>query len=345
MMNATSNDQWPAVSIIIINFNGKKYLERCLKSVLEHDYPNFEIILVDNASTDGSIELVKDLFSNDSRLTIIENSKNLGAAQGRNEGVRVARGKYVVFLDNDTEVTSRWLDELVEVMENDSTIGIAQSMLLKMDDYSSIQHGGLFIIDYCGWTWKFCKDETYDHFVKFHKKTVTVSSAVSAAMIVRRQMLKEIGTFDPKFFIYFEDVDLSWRAWLRGYKVVLVPKSIVYHGGGGSIEVGAKASMLREYDYYKNCIRLLIKNYSLERIFAFLPISFACMFAKALIHLMRGDIGSIIGLSRAFFWNVKELSDTMHMRLRVQSIRKVSDKFITKNAMKRLSFTEVINRI
>lgn len=335
----------PLVSIIILNFNGRGYLEKCLKSVLEQNYPNFEIIFVDNASADGSVEFVKNMFSNDPRIKIIQNPTNLGASQARNIGIKKAKGKYIVFLDNDTQVTPNWLDELVNTMENNPSIGIAQSTLLKMNYQNTIQHSGQFMIDYCGWTWKFCKDEAYENFLKKHRQPITIFSAVTAAMIIRRNKIDEIGLFDPKFFIYFEDTDLSWRVWLRGYKVVSVPRSVVYHEGAGSIENEIEKLPFTEYNYNKNCLRMIVKNYDLKHILTYLPTTCVCLFAKALIQMARTKGKSMTALVKAFLWNIMETKDTIHERIKVQETRKVSDKFIIKNAMRRLPLSEIFNRI
>lgn len=333
------------VSIIIVNYNGKKYLKQCLRSVLEQNYPNFEIIFVDDASTDGSIELLKKTFSNDYRVKIIQNSKTFGPAQTRNIGVKAAKGKYIVFLDNDTEVTPNWLNHLVTTMENDPTIGIAQSTLLNVEDSTKIQHSGLFMIDYCGWTWKSNRDIPYKHLIKNQTNSTIIFAAATAAMIIRHNTLNEVGPFDPKFFIYFEDTDLSWRVWLKGYKIVSIPKSVVYHKEAGSVEYKTKASAFTEYNYDKNCLRMITKNYSLKYTLKFLPTTCVCLFAKALIQMKKTKTGSMIGLIKAFIWNILESKDTIQERAKIQKLRKVSDKYIIKNAMKRLSPKEVFNRI
>jgi len=335
----------PLVSIVILNFNGEGYLKECFESILKQHYQNFEIIFVDNASVDRSVEFVKKMFSNNSRFKIIQNSENLGAALGRNIGARAAEGKYVVFLDNDTEVTSEWINELINAMEKDSTIGIAQSTLLKMDAPDTIQHAGMSMIDFCGWTWKLHKNEIYGNFVKKHRRLVTIFGAATAAMIIRRDMLDEIGLFDPKFFIYFEDTDLSWRMWLRGYKVVSVPQSVVYHREAGSVKKEINYSEFTEYNYNRNCLRMIIKNYSLKHTLTFLPTTCVCLSAKALFQVVRTQGRSVIALVKAFFWNIMEIRDTIRERIIVQQTRKVCDEFIIRNAMRRLSLAEIINRI
>jgi len=117
---------WPFVSVVILNYNGKKYLERCLKSVLNSNYPDLEVLLADNGSNDGSMEYATENFSHDHRLKIISNGENLGVAEGFNTDVYHARGKYIVFQENDIEVDHGWLGELIRVMESDPMIGAVQ---------------------------------------------------------------------------------------------------------------------------------------------------------------------------------------------------------------------------
>lgn len=123
----------PLISVIIVNHNGIEFVAECLKSVSGNEYGNFEIIFVDNGSTDGSLEYVKKEFAAEKRLKIVENHASLGPAVGRNRGAGASRGKYLVFLDNDTRVDRKFITELVRVLESDNSIGAAQAKLLRMD--------------------------------------------------------------------------------------------------------------------------------------------------------------------------------------------------------------------
>ena len=123
----------PLVSVIIVNHNGIEFVEACLRSILASLYQNIEIIFVDNGSSDGSLEYVREAFGNQKQLRIIENSASLGPAVGRNRGAKVSRGAYLAFLDNDTKVQPNWLSELIKVFEQDDSIGAAQSKLLRME--------------------------------------------------------------------------------------------------------------------------------------------------------------------------------------------------------------------
>jgi hypothetical protein len=256
---------WPLISVVILNFNGKKFLEKCLISVFNSDYSNFEVILVDNYSDDESIEIAEKSFSKYSNFKIIRNYKNLGFAEGNNVGARVAKGKYVIFLNNDTEVDSEWLKELVIVMESNDTIGAAQSKLLLFDR-KTIDSTGDFI-NSIGQGWMRGKDEEdqgqYD-------KVDEIFSARGAGMIVKNQILQKIGYFDSDFFMVCEDVDLCWRIRLNGYKIVFIYKSVIYHFGSGTRKQ-IERSFQSQYYNSKNNLIMLIKNYDLRDVIIYVP--------------------------------------------------------------------------
>jgi len=207
----------PKISVIIVNYNGKKLLEKCLESLFKTDYNNFEVILVDNNSTDGSMEFVTKNYP---KIIVIKLDSNKGFAEPNNIGAKIAKGEYLLFLNNDTVTTTNFISEMIKVLEKDEKIAICQSLLLKPD--GNIDSSGDFI-DKMG--------------IVYNSKTKTdeikeISSARGASMLIRKKIFDKLGGFDEKFFFSFEDVDLGWRSWILGYKVVIVPNSIVYHSAG-----------------------------------------------------------------------------------------------------------------
>jgi len=208
------------VSIIIINYNGKHHLEKCLKSLMQIDYKNYEIILVDNNSIDDSIDFVKKFYPS---VGIIQLEKNYGFAEPNNIGAKKATGEFLLFLNNDTIVKPNFISELVKVINTDSKIAICQSYLLKPN--GAIDSSGDFV-------------DTLGRAYSSRKKVSEVReilSARGAAMLTRKESFFDLGKFDKNFFASYEDVDMGWRAWLWGYRVVLVPSSVVYHTGGQTI--------------------------------------------------------------------------------------------------------------
>ena len=233
----------PKVSIIIVNYNGKELLQKCLDSLLKVNYDNFEIILVDNNSTDGSVEFITKNYPS---LIIIKLDSNKGFAEPNNVAAKISKGKYLLFLNNDTVVTPNFISEMVKVMETDKKIAICQSLLLKPD--GSVDSSGDFI-DHLG--------------VVYNSKTKIdeireVSSARGASMLVRSDIFEKLDGFDQKFFITFEDVDLCWRSWILGYRVLIIPTSIVYHEGGITIK---KIKSEIAFHGFKNQLAMKITNF------------------------------------------------------------------------------------
>ena len=233
----------PKVSIIIVNYNGKELLQKCLDSLLKVNYNNFEIILVDNNSTDGSVEFITKNYPS---LIIIKLDSNKGFAEPNNVAAKISKGKYLLFLNNDTVVTPNFISEMVKVMETDKKIAICQSLLLKPD--GSVDSSGDFI-DHLG--------------VVYNSKTEIdeireVSSARGASMLVRSDIFEKLDGFDQKFFVTFEDVDLCWRSWILGYRVLIIPTSIVYHEGGITIK---KIKSEIAFHGFKNQLAMKITNF------------------------------------------------------------------------------------
>ena len=248
--------QSPKVSVIIVNFNGKNLLEKCLNSLFKIDYDNFEVILVDNNSTDESVDFI---IKNYPSITPIKLDSNKGFAEPNNIGSKSAKGEYLLFLNNDTVVTPNFISEMIKVIENNDQIGICQSLLLKPNN--TVDSSGDFI-DGLG--------------VVFSSKKIPnniekISSAKGASLLIRKKLFSDLGGFDKKFFATFEDVDLGWRTWILGYNVVIVPKSIVYHVGGQTInQLKSKIA----FHGFKNQISMKITNFETKLVLKKLIIFF-----------------------------------------------------------------------
>ena len=233
----------PFVSVIIVNYNGRTYLEKCLKSLMNINYSNFEVILVDNNSKDDSVEFVRKLYPT---ITIKKLEKNFGFAKPNNMGVKISKGDYVLFLNNDTEPDPNFLKELMNVIKENSEIVICQSLLLKSD--GSVDSGGDYV-------------DVYGRAYSLHtapNTTKPILSARGASMLIKKDVFWELGGFDENFVTSFEDVDIGWRAWIIGYKAVIVPKSIVYHYSGKTVE---KLRKDIQFHGAKNTLVLRLTNF------------------------------------------------------------------------------------
>jgi len=319
------DDGCPSVSIIIVNFNGKELLKRCLTSLLTTNYANFEIIVVDNASTDGSVESIKKSFGLCPYIKIVENHENLGHAEGCNIGARVVKGRYLVFLDSDTELKAEdWLWELVKVMESDESIGMAQAKVVLAKDKRRLDYVCM-AIDALG-TWA----ATYGLKEDKLKENFEILAASSGCCIVRREVFNELGGFDSDYFIYDDDTDLSLRARLLGYRILLVPSAVIVHRG--SVLRGINQRTV--YHSAKNRMCTLLKNYELRNLWwRFLVLSFfMSMVSLGFLVLkrfdeakatMKGLLNSVTGFRK--IW-IKRL--LMQSKRRVRDVELMNKGFI-----------------
>jgi len=305
----------PQVSIIIVNYNGKNHLEDCLASLEKIDYKNYEIILVDNNSTDKSVEYVKNTYPS---ITIIKLNRNYGFAEPNNIGAKNAKGDYLLFLNNDTTVNPNFISAMVNVLEQDPQIAICQSLLLKPN--GQVDSSGDFI-DTLG------RAYSSKEMVSEVKK---ILSARGASMMVRKESFWDLGGFDKKFFASYEDVDLGWRAWLWGYKIVLVPNSVVYHKGGQTVE-----KILPEIRFHGVKNSLVIRLTNFEGILApssiiksFFVILFRQTFGISLVSDREQifPFPSLKILFQGLSWVLKNMKYVLAKRKKVNSRRVRSSK-------------------
>lgn len=304
------------MSVIVVNYNGLEFLGRCLQSVLSSRYPCFEIILVDNRSTDGSRDVAMKFAGHDGRIKVIYNEKNLGPAAGRNIGGKIGRGSYLAFIDNDTEVDPNWLDEAIKVMESDSKIGAIQCKLLLLDSPNRFDYAGDFLSPY-GFLIQRVDAGAFDD-GSLDSQTA-IFSAKSAGMIVRRDVFKKAMGFDSDYFIYVEETDLCWRIWLLGYRVVFVPRSKVYHAfGRSSKRVTPFSRYLVRYHGSKNYVLTLLKNLSIDKLVEILPRHLVLWMAVSLWLILKRRPTEMAWIIGGIVWNLVNLRKVWEKRLIVQ---------------------------
>lgn len=317
----------PLVSIIILNYNGAGVVDRCVQSVLDSDYSNFEVIFVDNDSTDGSYESIVRKFGNDCRLFFVKNDENKGFAEGNNIGLRYIKGSYITLLNNDTEVDRDWLTEVVRVAEADEKIGIIQSKLFFWHNREVLESAGAFI-DKCGYGF----ERGFVRGRNLYNKVDEVFYANGAALTIKKQALKKmcsgmIELFDSDFFFAYEDVDLSWRMRLAGFKTVVAPCSVVYHRR--STTTSRKRGML-VFHHCKNRILTLVKNYGFMNLMKYLPLLVVLESVRAFSNLASGQSEGALAILRAFVWNLTNFSQSWKKRISVQYLlRQMPDQYVT----------------
>jgi len=228
-LNLSSMTSTTLVSVIILNYNGREHLEKCLSSLQDLEFPKeqLEIIVVDNGSTDDSVQFIESRFKN---IHLIVSKVNLGFSKGANLGASKARGEYVAFLNNDMRVDPKWLKLLVEAAGTGKGVACVGSTILNWNGTQvdvKGRRGDAFCLAYSPSQ----VSEAPEPAAKGYSNAFFVSGG---AALVQRRVFQELGGFDPDFFLYQEDVDLGWRLWLRGYECVLASESVVYHKGGSS---------------------------------------------------------------------------------------------------------------
>jgi GT2 family glycosyltransferase len=312
----------PLVSVIILNWNGKKWLERCLPTLLSVIYKPIEIIVVNNGSTDDSQLFLKKHFPT---IKIVELKSNIGYAGANNVGVKAAKGKYLLFLNNDTEVTPDFLNTLVHDLENDSSIGAVQPQMRSLIHPELMDSVGSFFTD-TGFLYYFGYMKPYNN--PLYQKQLYVYSLKGACYLMRRVDFLYLGGLDEDFICYVEETDLCHRIWLNGKKVLYDPNSVMYHWGGGDMQVMTK-SEINVFRSFRNRIFSYYKNFSFRVLLHVLPIHILIAEAYMFVTLITGHWKNAIAIQKGIIDGIFGLSKMKSKRQYIQhKLRKVSDEKI-----------------
>jgi len=243
----------PLISIVVLNWNGQQVVEKCLRSLQEQTYCPLELIVVDNASTDGSADLVKKRFPD---ANLIVNQTNLGFGGGNNVGIRASQGRYIMMLNNDTRLDSRCVEELKRSVEKEDRYGACASKILLEYEDNLIDAAGIVACPdgLSIGRGRLEKGNTYD-------EEAEVFFASDCACLYRREMLEDIGLYDEDFFAYADETDMGWRAQLAGWKCIYNPKAVVYHFHSAS---AGTYSPFKAYLVERNRIWVAIKNFPIS---------------------------------------------------------------------------------
>lgn len=315
----TSKNVDPVVSIIIVNWNGEGFLHDCFHALRDQTFSDFEIIFVDNASSDNSIETAESLASDlKLPLKIIRLSTNTGFATGNNEGLKHCSGKYIALLNNDTVVSKDWLKSLVQAMDAHPETGICASLLIV---------AGTDIIDSAG----DCLGSSLRPFKRGEGLSASmfttgeyVFGACAGAALYRKTMIDEIGLFDDDFFLIFEDADLNFRAQLAGWKCFFVPVAIVQHKVNASIK---KIGKLATFHSVKNDKALVIKNAPWPILFKHFSLYILEEICFSLVYHARN--GNIVSYLKANFHFFKNLPRLLRKRKQIMKLRKVPTSYLS----------------
>jgi GT2 family glycosyltransferase len=308
------------VSVIIVNWNGKKWLNKCLSSIYKQTYKSFEVIFVDNNSSDESVSYVRKAFP---KTCIISLDSNTGFAIGNNKGVEKAKGKYIYLHNTDAVLTKDGLAKMVAVFEKSDRIGSLQPMIRLLNNSDTIDSCGSFWTD-STFLYHFGNIKSYKR--ALYNRPMKVFSNLGASMMIRKSLISDIGLFDEAFWNYYEETDFCHRVWLSGYEVWYYPVAVCFHAKGGTAIIHNQAYI--QYHNYKNKLRSFLKNYSGLYLLYILPVFLGFLLVLSGISLFQGKFDYFITYYKAIWWNVLHLPDTLSRRKQVQKIRIKSDWYI-----------------
>jgi GT2 family glycosyltransferase len=295
-MNESQNKYLPSVAVVILNWNGKSFLEKFLPSVISSTYTNLQIIVADNASTDDSIAFLQ---TNYPAIKIIVNESNGGFAMGYNSALKKVKADYFVLLNSDVEVTTNWIEPIIQLMEADKMIAACQPKILAEQNKASFEYAGA-----CGgWIDKFgypfARGRVLDHIEQDNGQYNDAQPcfwATGAAMFVRASVYEQLGGLDEYFFAHQEEIDFCWRLQLSGYKVYVQPASVVYHVGAGTL---AKGSSKKTYLNFRNNLIMIYKNSYGFPLLSKLYMRFNLDAIAAYKGLFTGDIKYFFAVAKA----------------------------------------------
>ena len=270
-------------SIVIPNYNGEKFMETCLESLKKQTEKSFEIIIVDNASADKSIDIAEKMFEDypEKILKIIKLDKNYGFSRAVNEGIKASDAPYVILLNNDTETDKNFVHEMLKGIRKSKKIFSCASKMIQFNDRKKIDSAGdYYTLIGCTYTYGYGDDPD-----KYNQEKEIFSSCAGAA-IYRKKLFDKIGYFDEKHFAYLEDVDIGYRARIYGYKNVFLPDAVVYHVGSGSS--GSRYNEFKVRLAARNNVYLNYKNMPLFQLIINYPFILAGKLLKFAFMCRKG---------------------------------------------------------
>ena len=288
----------PTVAVVILNWNGKKFLKQFLPSVLASTYNNMRVVVADNASTDDSVAFVQQQFPT---VEVLTSNENFGFAKGYNFFLQQVKSDYYVLLNSDVEVTKNWIEPIIELMEADKSIAACQPKLLAYHQKDTFEYAGASggWIDTLGYP--FSRGRVFDVLEEDngqYNDAMPVFWASGAAFFIKAELFHAMHGFDDFFFAHQEEIDLCWRLQRNGYKIMVCPQSVVYHVGGGTLPTGNPQKVFLNF---RNNLIMITKNMPLQQLIWKLPLRIALDAVSAWKELLSGKPGYWWAVVRAHF--------------------------------------------
>ena len=304
-------------AVVILNYNGKGFLSKFLPGVIQHSSNDADIYVADNASTDDSVSFLKENFPG---VKIILNNTNGGFAKGYNDCLQQIKAEYYILLNSDIEVTPKWINPVIELMDKDHSIAAVQPKILSYNKPDEFEHAGASggFIDRNGFP--FCRGRIFTFSEKDNGQyddAIPVFWASGACMFVRADLFHNAGGFDNDFFAHMEEIDLCWRLQKMGFKIYVQPQSKVYHVGGGTLSY---MSPRKTYLNFRNNLFLIYKNYNSGALFLMM-LKRLCLDGVAGVKFVcEGNFKHMIAILKAHFHYYRALSSLKKKRKQVMAL-------------------------
>jgi len=304
----------PSVAVVILSWNGRKFLEQFLPPLLKTSYPNVTFYVADNASTDDTVHFVSENFPS---IKIIRIEKNYGFAEGYNVALRQVEADYYVLLNQDVEVTPGWMEPVIALMEKDPKIAACQPKIRAYHDKEWFEYAGAAggFLDRHGYA--FCRGRffrTTEKDIGQYNHASEIVWGSGACLFIRSKLYHALGGLDAVFFAHFEEIDLCWRLKNAGYSIWYCPESVVYHVGGGSLPQG---NPHKTYLNFRNNLNTLVKNLPSGNLFSGLFIRYMLDIISAYKLLLSGKAADYFAIVKAHWYFLTHLSDLMLKRKEV----------------------------
>jgi GT2 family glycosyltransferase len=286
------------VAVVILNWNGRQFLEQFLPLVLKHSQTAAEVIVADNASTDDSVDFMKQQYPN---VRLIINSGNGGFSKGYNDALKQVDADYYVLLNSDIEVTENWIEPVIRLMETDPLIAACQPKLKSWYERGKFEYAGAAggFIDRYGYP--FCRGRIFFELEEDHGQyddACEIFWATGACMFVRSEVYHKFGGLDEDFFAHMEEIDFCWRLKSAGYRIMYCPESVVYHIGGGTLP---KSSSRKTFLNFRNNFTLLYKNLPAGKLFPVFFVRLILDGVAGIKFLVSGGFRDMFAVTRAHF--------------------------------------------
>ena len=321
-------------AVVVLNWNGKAWLEKFLPNLVNHSQVA-TVFVADNASTDDSVDYVKINFPT---VKIIVNASNGGYAKGYNAVLKQIDAEYFVLINSDIEVTAGWLSPIISLMDSDKQIASCQPKILNYNSKTKFEYAGASggFIDNLGYP--FCRGRIFDDLEQDkgqYNDAVEVFWATGACLFVRSTHFWELGGLDEDFFAHQEEIDLCWRLKNKGYKIMVQPKSVVYHVGGGTLNAG---SPFKTHLNFRNNLFMLFKNLPISSLFTTIPMRLVLDGVAALTFLNKEKgLEHVLAIAKAHFYFYFAIPNLIAKRQKISQknslVGKMNWSILVKNKM------------